>query len=67
MPLTTRKVNQTTSVYDDQTYETSADYFPTLIAANAPLQQDLFNTDVGSTAAFLLSPLSRAITGNKIV
>jgi len=31
--------------------------------ANAPMAQDLYNTDVGSSACFLLSPLARAITG----
>lgn len=31
--------------------------------ANAPLQQELYSDDVGATAAFLLSPLARAVTG----
>ena len=34
--------------------------------ANAPMAQDLYNDDVGHTAAFLLSPLARAITGMTI-
>merc|ERR1719160_1300723 len=31
--------------------------------ANAPLNQDLTSDDVGSTAVFLLSPMSNAVTG----
>ena len=31
--------------------------------ANAPLPKDLKSTDVGQTAAFLVSPLSGAVTG----
>lgn len=31
--------------------------------ANAPVAQDLYSDDVGNSAAFLLSSLSRAITG----
>ena len=32
--------------------------------ANAPLPRPIHADDVGSTAAFLLSPLARAITGS---
>jgi enoyl-[acyl-carrier protein] reductase I len=31
--------------------------------ANAPVAQDLYSDDVGNSAAFMLSSLSRAITG----
>ncbi|HSC58168.1 MAG TPA: enoyl-[acyl-carrier-protein] reductase, partial [Gemmatimonadales bacterium] len=34
--------------------------------ANSPLQRDLDATDVGATAAFLLSPLAKAITGTTV-
>ena len=34
-----------------------------MIQANAPMAQDLYSDDVGATAAFLLSPLARAVTG----
>ena len=34
--------------------------------ANAPLQRDLDASDVGATAAFLLSPLAKAITGTTV-
>ena len=31
--------------------------------ANAPLAKDLYSDDVGATSAFLLSPMSGAVTG----
>lgn len=34
--------------------------------ANAPLQTEVVGEDVGNTAAFLLSPLARAITGSTV-
>eukprot|EP01040_Poterioochromonas_malhamensis_P006173 gene6173-6643_t len=43
--------------------KTFIDYAIDYSKANAPLSQDLYNTDVGVSAAFLLSPLARAITG----
>lgn len=38
----------------------------TYCAANSPLQRQLEAADVGGTAAFLLSPLARAITGSVV-
>jgi len=43
--------------------KTFIDYAIDYSKANAPLSQDLYSDDVGATAAFLLSPLARAITG----
>ena len=43
--------------------KTFIDYAIDYSKANAPLTHDLYNTDVGNAGAFLLSPLSRAITG----
>eukprot|EP01035_Chromulina_nebulosa_P019577 gene19577-25478_t len=43
--------------------KTFIDYAIDYSKANAPLTQDLYSDDVGATAAFLLSPLARAITG----
>ncbi|RYG65813.1 enoyl-[acyl-carrier-protein] reductase [archaeon] len=43
--------------------KTFIDYAIDYSKANAPLAQDLYSDDVGSTAAFLLSPLARAVTG----
>merc|ERR1719162_1471706 len=34
--------------------------------ANAPLAQDLYSDDVGNAALFLLSPLSRSVTGTTL-
>jgi enoyl-[acyl-carrier protein] reductase I len=34
--------------------------------ANAPLQNEINGEDVGNTAAFLLSPLARSITGSTV-
>jgi len=34
--------------------------------ANAPLSKDLYSSDVGSCAAFLLSPMSGAVTGHTL-
>ena len=42
------------------------DYAIDYSKANAPMGQDLYSDDVGATAAFLLSPLSRAITGTTL-
>ena len=39
------------------------DYAIDYSKANAPMAQDLYSDDVGASAAFMLSPLSRAITG----
>ena len=36
----------------------------TYTTANSPLARPIQAADVGSTAAFLLSPLARAITGS---
>mmetsp|Transcript_26673 Transcript_26673/g.36741 ORF Transcript_26673/g.36741 Transcript_26673/m.36741 type:complete len:346 (+) Transcript_26673:24-1061(+) len=43
--------------------KTFIDYAIDYSKANAPLAQDLYAEDVGASAAFLLSPLARAITG----
>ncbi len=43
--------------------KTFIDYAIDYSKANAPLAQELYSDDVGATAAFLLSPLARAITG----
>jgi enoyl-[acyl-carrier protein] reductase I len=43
--------------------KTFIDYAIDYSKANAPLAHELYNHDVGATAAFLLSPLARAITG----
>lgn len=43
--------------------KTFIDYAIDYSKANAPMAQDLYSDDVGATAAFLLSPLSRAVTG----
>lgn len=43
--------------------KTFIDYAIDYSIANAPISQDLQSTDIGNTAAFLLSPLARAITG----
>merc|ERR1711907_823060 len=43
--------------------KTFIDYAIHYSIANAPISQDLQSTDIGNTAAFLLSPLARAITG----
>lgn len=43
--------------------KTFIDYAIDYSKANAPMAQDLYSDDVGNTAAFLLSPLARAITG----
>jgi enoyl-[acyl-carrier protein] reductase I len=43
--------------------KTFIDYAIDYSKANAPLSQDLYSDDVGATAAFLLSPLARAVTG----
>lgn len=43
--------------------KTFIDYAIDYSIANAPLQQELYSDDVGASAAFLLSPLARAITG----
>jgi len=43
--------------------KTFIDYAIDYSKANAPMAQDLYSDDVGATAAFLLSPLARAITG----
>ena len=43
--------------------KTFIDYAIDYSKANAPMSQDLYSDDVGATAAFLLSPLARAITG----
>jgi len=43
--------------------KTFIDYAIDYSKANAPMAQDLYSDDVGATAAFLLSPLARAVTG----
>jgi enoyl-[acyl-carrier protein] reductase I len=43
--------------------KTFIDYAIDYSKANAPLSQELYSDDVGRSAAFLLSPLARAITG----
>ena len=43
--------------------KTFIDYAIDYSKANAPMAQDLYSDDVGASAAFLLSPLARAITG----
>ena len=43
--------------------KTFIDYAIDYSKANAPMSQDLYADDIGATAAFLLSPLGRAITG----
>lgn len=44
--------------------KTFIDYAIDYSKANAPMTQDLYSDDVGSTAAFLLSPLARCVTGS---
>eukprot|EP00607_Mallomonas_marina_P004616 CAMPEP_0182427612 /NCGR_PEP_ID=MMETSP1167-20130531/18913_1 /TAXON_ID=2988 /ORGANISM="Mallomonas Sp, Strain CCMP3275" /LENGTH=317 /DNA_ID=CAMNT_0024609973 /DNA_START=165 /DNA_END=1118 /DNA_ORIENTATION=+ len=46
--------------------KTFIDYAIDYSKANSPLAQDLYSDDVGNTAAFLLSPLARCITGSTI-
>eukprot|EP01036_Dinobryon_divergens_P026882 gene26882-35575_t len=46
--------------------KTFIDYAIDYSKANAPLAQDLYAEDVGASAAFLLSPLARAITGTTL-
>lgn len=46
--------------------KTFIDYAIDYSKANAPMAQDLYSDDVGATAAFMLSPLSRAITGTTL-
>ena len=46
--------------------KTFIDYAIDYSIANAPMSQPLYNDDVGVTAAFLLSPLARCITGATI-
>lgn len=46
--------------------KTFIDYAIDYSKANAPMSQDLNSEDVGATAAFLLSPLARAITGSTV-
>ena len=43
--------------------KTFIDYAIDYSKANAPMAQDLYSDDVGASACFLLSPLSRATTG----
>jgi len=43
--------------------KTFIDYAIDYSKANAPMAQDLYSDDVGASAAFMLSPLARAITG----
>jgi len=43
--------------------KTFIDYAIDYSVANAPMGQNLYSDDVGATAAFLMSPLARAITG----
>lgn len=43
--------------------KTFIDYAIDYSKANAPMSQDLYSDDVGNSAAFLLSPLARCITG----
>ena len=43
--------------------KTFIDYAIDYSKANAPMAQDLYSDDVGASAAFLLSPLARAVTG----
>lgn len=46
--------------------KTFIDYAIDYSKANAPMAQDLYSDDVGASAAFLLSSLSRAITGTTL-
>eukprot|EP01038_Epipyxis_sp_PR26KG_P014619 gene14619-19635_t len=46
--------------------KTFIDYAIDYSKANAPMGQDLYSDDVGASAAFLLSPLARAITGTTL-
>lgn len=43
--------------------KTFIDYAIDYSKANSPMEQDLYSDDVGATAAFMLSPLARAVTG----
>lgn len=43
--------------------KTFIDYAIDYSTANAPLPQNLYSDDVGSSALFLLSPMARAVTG----
>ena len=59
-PLASRAAKAIGGKGDPKTF---IDYAIDYSKANAPLSQDLKNSDVGETAAFLLSPMARAITG----
>jgi enoyl-[acyl-carrier protein] reductase I len=59
-PLASRAAKAIGGAGNEKTF---IDYAIDYSKANAPLTHDLYNTDVGNAAAFLLSPLSRAITG----
>lgn len=61
-PLKTRAATAISGKGEKPFIEFAIDYSK----ANAPMAQDLYSEDVGSTACFLLSPLARAITGMTI-
>ena len=46
--------------------KTFIDYAIDYQKANAPVSQELYSTDIGNSACFLLSPLARAITGTTL-
>ena len=43
--------------------KTFIDYAIDYSLANAPMSQNLYSDDVGNSAAFLLSPMARCVTG----
>lgn len=58
-PLKSRAASAISKGSDKSFIEIAIDY----CVQNAPLSKDLTADDVGTTAAFLLSPLSGAVTG----
>lgn len=62
-PLASRAAKAIGGVGKEKTF---IDYAIDYSKANAPMAQDLYSDDVGASAAFLLSPLARAITGTTL-
>lgn len=59
-PLASRAAKAIGGIGKEKTF---IDYAIDYSIANAPISQDLKSTDIGNSAAFMLSPLARAITG----
>jgi enoyl-[acyl-carrier protein] reductase I len=62
-PLASRAAKAIGGVGKEKTF---IDYAIDYSIANAPMSQDLESTDIGNSAAFLLSSMSRAITGTTL-